>query len=124
MAKAEVKEAPAKKKAAAKEDGPKMLTTKDIAERFGTKPATLRRFLRTLPANQDDGYTRYKFDPADTKALKDLEASFGKYKTAEKEKNAERLKNLKKDDKAKGGKKTASKKSKDEDDEEEEEEIE
>ena len=104
-----------------------MIGTKELADQLGTKPATLRRFLRTLPANQDNAYTRYKWAPGD-KFLKDVEKSFEKYKASEKEKNAERLKGLKEKEASKKGtdKKApakASKKAKKEEVDEEAEEL-
>lgn len=70
------------------------ITSTHLAEKLGTKGTILRRWLRTLPAYQDSGYTRYKWDPADPKDaqfLKDAEASFKKHQTADSEKKEKRL---------------------------------
>ena len=109
-----------------KEDNKKYVTTKHLASQLGVKPATLRRYLRTQPAYQDGKYTRYKWDPEDSKDAKFLTTvkdGFSKFQTAEKEKNRKRLAELKSKDKttAKGKK---SKKVKEEEEEPEEEEEE
>jgi len=106
-----------------KEDNKKYVTTKHLASQLGVKPATLRRYLRTQPAYQDGKYTRYKWDPEDSKDAKFLTTvkdGFSKFQTAEKEKNRKRLAELKSKDKttAKGKK---SKKVKEEEEEPEEE---
>jgi hypothetical protein len=131
MAKTQAAEAPEKK---AKKEEPKIeyITTKHIADELGIKPATLRRYLRSLPMFQDEGYTRYKFDPNnkdDQRKLKDIKAGYAKFATEEKEKNKKRLEELKKAEKngkgaAKGKGKKAAEEDEDEDTEEEEEELE
>lgn len=90
-------EAPAKKKA---EEGPKMVTSRMLADKIGCKPAALRRYLRSLPSFQDKTYTRYKWPEGD-KQLAQIEAGYAKFKESEKEKNAKRLAAIK----DKGGKK-------------------
>lgn len=90
---AETKAAP-EKPVKAKEPEAKMVTSRELADQLGTKPTILRRYLRTLPKYQDGGYTRYKWDEKDP-FLKDVKASFEKFKTEEKEKNAKRLATLK-----------------------------
>jgi hypothetical protein len=89
-------EDPKAKKAEKKPAEPeaKMVTSRELADQLGTKPTILRRYLRTLPKYQDGGYTRYKWDEKDP-FLKDVKASFEKFKEDEKEKNAKRLATLK-----------------------------
>ena len=123
MAKVQEAEAPAKK---SKKEEVKIeyITTKHIADELGIKPATLRRYLRSLPMFQDEGYTRYKFDPNnkdDQRKLKDIKAGYAKFATEEKEKNKQRLENLKKEGKkdSKAPAKGKGKKVEDEDEEEE-----
>jgi hypothetical protein len=123
--KKETAEAP--KKAAKKEvDNKKYVNTKQLADRLKTKPASLRRYLRSLPAFTDNSYTRYKWDPEnakDAKFLEDIADRFAKFQSEEKEKNKQRLEKLKAKDKgAKAGKKGSAKKAADDDEEEEEEE--
>lgn len=132
---APVKEVPAptkkvveiKKKKAAKEDngnGKKPITTRVLAGQIGVRPASLRRYLRTMPAFQDEKYTRYGWDEGD-KQLQAIKDGFSKFQTSEKEKNKKRLAELKKT----AGKKQAppakkGKAKKEEEDEEEPEEEE
>lgn len=91
---AETKPAASEKAAKTKEPEAKMVTSRELADQLGTKPTILRRYLRTLPKYQDGGYTRYKWDEKDP-FLKDIKASFEKFKLDEKEKNAKRLATLK-----------------------------
>jgi phage antirepressor YoqD-like protein len=84
----------------------KLITTKDLAAKLGTKPTTLRRYLRTLPHYQDKTYTRYGWKEDDP-FLSDVESGFTKYQTAEKEKNVERLKTTKEKKEAKAAAITA-----------------
>lgn len=105
---APAKEAPAPKKA--KEPEKKYITTKILADKLKTKPAALRRYLRSIPAFQDETYTRYKWDPEnakDAKFLDDVAERYAKFQATEKEKNAKRLKDLK--DKEKTGGKASKK---------------
>jgi len=68
----------------------KMITSTELAARLGTKPTILRRWLRTLPKFQDNGYTRYKWEEDDP-FLADASASFEKYKKQSEEKKEARL---------------------------------
>ena len=72
----------------------KYVTTREIATSLGVKPATLRRYLRTLPKFQDSGYTRYKWDPdskEDMQNVEDIKTSFKKHAEKEaKDKNAKK----------------------------------
>jgi hypothetical protein len=74
-----------------KEKAPKptLVTTSQLAAKLGTKPTTLRRYLRTLPKYTDNNYTRYGWEPNDP-FLADVEASYKKYQTTEAEKKAKR----------------------------------
>lgn len=67
------------------------VTSTDLAQKLGTKPTILRRWLRTLPRFQDSGYTRYKWEKDDP-FLKDAEESFKKFKVSDEEKKARREK--------------------------------
>lgn len=94
----------------AKEEKPVFVTTRDLAERLGTKQTILRRFLRSLPKFQDSGYTKYKWEPGDP-FLNDIAESFKKYQSSAADKKADRQKEAeaKKAQKAEG-KKTEGKK--------------
>ena len=90
----EAEEAPA--------DNKEYITPNHLAEKLGTKPATVRRYLRTLPGFQDSTYTRYKWEKGvDDKKVEDILAGFEKFKESEKVKNAKRLEELKKKEAAK-----------------------
>lgn len=87
-----VLEPPAPKKVAEKPAEPekKQISTTELAAQLGTKPTILRRWLRTLPRFQDNGYTRYKWDE-DDQFLSDAKASFEKYQKQSEEKKEARL---------------------------------
>lgn len=97
---AAVLEAPAETKPAKKAEKPaepekKKITTTELAAMVGTKPTILRRYLRTLPRFQDNGYTRYGWDE-DDQFLADAKASFEKYQKASEEKKEARLEEARK----------------------------
>jgi hypothetical protein len=74
------------------------VTSSELAAQLKTKGTILRRWLRTLPAFQDNGYTRYKWDPSDSKDaqfLKDAAFSFEKYQKSSDEKKTAREAELK-----------------------------
>lgn len=90
---ASVVEAPVKE-VATKEAKPAVpeivyVTSKELAEKCGTKGTILRRWLRTLTQFQDSGYTRYKWEPNDP-FLTEAPALFEKYQNADVEKKAAR----------------------------------
>lgn len=89
--------APAAPAKPAKPQEEKLLRTKDLAARFGVKPAFLRRFLRSLKQYQDGGYTRYGWRPNDP-FLTTLAESLKKFKERESQRNKERLAKLKEGD--------------------------
>lgn len=62
----------------------KMLTTREVAEKLGTDPRTLRRFLRAKDKGVGTG-ARYEFEPRDIAPLK---KSFTSWDKARAEENA------------------------------------
>jgi hypothetical protein len=85
---------------ASKKPAEDMITTKELAQQLDTKPTTLRRWLRSLPAFTDGTYTRYQWK-LDDPFLEDAPASFAKFMEGEKERNKKRLAELKKKNEAK-----------------------
>lgn len=82
-------EKPAVATKAEKVEKPTLVTTSQLAAQLGTKPTILRRYLRSLPAYQDNQYSRYGWEPGD-QFLADVTASFAKYQTKEADKKAKR----------------------------------
>lgn len=100
MPKVEEKAESPKKEKKAKVEEPKIdyVTSRKIADDLGIRPASLRRYLRSLPSFQDEGYTRYKWDPnkaSDMKQVADIKSGYAKHAESEKEKTKKRLEDIK-----------------------------